>query len=232
MRIGGLQKCSLIDYPGKVSCVIFTQGCNFRCPYCHNRELVLPEHFKETIPEEDVLTLLTKRREYLEGVVITGGEPTEQEDLLQFMDKIKSMGYFLKLDTNGSRPHIIRAVIQSGLADYVAMDIKTSLEKYQKAIGVNFPVELIQESIELIQGLGIQYEFRTTVVRPFCEFEDIRQISALMKDKERYRLQAFRESPKMINRNLSEVNQATPEEVQGWERRLGDSYYYNPCFDL
>lgn len=220
MRIGGLQKCSLIDYPGKVACVIFTQGCNFRCPYCHNRELVLPEHFNETIPEEDVLTLLVKRREYLDGAVITGGEPTEQENLLQFMMKVKEMGYLLKLDTNGSRPHIIRAVIQQGLADYFAMDIKTSLEKYHKAIGVNFPVELIEESIALIKDSSIQYEFRTTVVQPFCEFEDVCRVSLLVKDHKRYHLQAFRESPKMINRNLSKVDQMTSDEVQEWERRL------------
>ncbi|MCA9399993.1 MAG: anaerobic ribonucleoside-triphosphate reductase activating protein [Candidatus Omnitrophica bacterium] len=220
MRIGGLQKCSLIDYPEKLSCVIFTQGCNFRCPFCHNRELVLPEHFKETVPEEDVLTLLTKRRKYLEGVVITGGEPTEQEDLLQFMDKIKSMGYLLKLDTNGSRPHIIRALIQNGLVDYIAMDIKTSLEKYQKAIGVNFPVELIQESIDLIKGSGIQYEFRTTVVQPFCGLEDVCRISALVKNNKQYHLQAFRESPKMINRNLFQKSQVTPSEIQSWREHL------------
>ena len=219
MRIGGLQKCSLIDYPGKLSCVVFMQGCNFRCPYCHNRELVLPEYFKEVIPEEDVLALLTKRREYLDGVVITGGEPTEQEDLLEFMRKVKKMGYLLKLDTNGSRPHIIRTVIQQGLADYIAMDIKTSLRKYHKAIGVNFPVGLIRESIGLIKDSGIQHEFRTTVVSPFCGFDDIKEISEWIKG-ENYHLQPFQESSKMINTNLSKMDQVTSEEVQVWERHL------------
>lgn len=220
MRIGGLQKFSLIDYPGKLSCVIFTQGCNFRCPYCHNRELVLPEHFKGTIPDEEVFGLLGKRREYLGGVVITGGEPTEQEGLLKFMSRVKEMGYPLKLDTNGSRPHIIRAVIQQSLADYIAMDIKTSWKKYNKAIGVNFPLELIRESIALIKSSGIQYEFRTTVVRPFCKFDDVCRISSQVKDEKNYHLQSFRKSPKMINTNLSKINQATPEEVRGWEHYL------------
>lgn len=219
MRIGGLQKCSLIDYPDKLSCVIFTQGCNFRCPYCHNRELVLPEHFGDTILQENIFTFLEKRREYLDGVVITGGEPTEQEDLLQFMNKVKEMGFLLKLDTNGSRPHIIQAVIQNSLADYMAMDIKTSLNKYHKAIGVNFPVELIRESIELIKSSGIQYEFRTTVVRPFCEFEDVCRISALVNN-EKYYLQAFRENPKMINADLSKITQVTLEKLEDWRNCL------------
>ena len=220
MRIGGLQKCSLIDYPGRVAVVIFTQGCNFRCPYCHNRELVLPEYFKKTIPQEDVLALLTKRREYLDGVVITGGEPTEQEDLLEFMRKVKKMGYLLKLDTNGSRPRIIRSVIQQGLADYLAMDIKTSFVKYPKAIGVNFPVELIRESIALIKNSGIQYEFRTTVVRPFCEFEDVCRISALLKGENKYKLQPFKESIKMINPNIRSINQYSDEMIESWKEKI------------
>lgn len=156
----------------------------------------------------------------MDGVVITGGEPTEQKDLIQFMVKVKKMGYLLKLDTNGSRPHVIQAIVQNGLADYIAMDIKTSLEKYQKAIGVIFMLELIQESIELIKNSSIQYEFRTTVVRPFCKFEDVCRISALVNNNERYRLQAFRESLKMINADISKIAQVTSKEIDGWEDYL------------
>ncbi|MCA9405010.1 MAG: anaerobic ribonucleoside-triphosphate reductase activating protein [Candidatus Omnitrophica bacterium] len=220
MRIGGLQKCSLIDYPDNISCVIFTQGCNFRCPYCHNRELVLPEHFQDTIPQEEVLDLLLRRRQYLDGVVITGGEPTEQEDLLSFLVKVKSMGYLLKLDTNGSRPHIIRAVIQQKLVDYIAMDVKTSFEKYQKAIGINFPVELIQESIELIKDSSITHEFRTTVVQPFCKYADVCKISSILKGEKTYRLQPFRRSSKIIYPNIEEIDQFSNEEIELWKEKL------------
>lgn len=220
MRIGGLQKFSLIDYPGKLAAVIFTQGCNFRCPYCHNRELVLPEHFKETISQKDVLALLEKRRQYLDGVVITGGEPTEQEDLRQFMVNVKKLGYLLKLDTNGSRPHIIREIIQQRAVDYIAMDVKTSLGKYQKAIGVDFPIAKIKESVELIKNSGIQHQFRTTVVQPFCSFEDVFEVSALVKGAQPYHLQAFRPSPKMINPGLQKVNQISAEEIESWQERI------------
>lgn len=217
MRIGGLQKFSLIDYPGKLAAVIFTQGCNFRCPYCHNRELVLPEEFGDTIPQEEVVDLLKRRRRYLEGVVITGGEPTDQEDLIAFLDLVKELGYVIKLDTNGSRPHVLREIIQRQAVDYIAMDVKTSLGKYQKAIGVDFPIAKIKESVELIKNSGIQHQFRTTVVRPFCSFEDVCEVSSLVKGAQSYHLQAFRPSPKMINSGLQKVNQISAEEIESWQ---------------
>ena len=220
MRIGGLQKFSLIDYPDKMAAIVFTQGCNFRCPYCHNRELVLPEEFKEPIPLEEVMGFLKNRRGYLEGVVITGGEPTEQEDLITFINSVKELGYLIKLDTNGSRPHVIREIVQLRSVDYIAMDVKTSPEKYSKAIGVEFSVEKIKESVELIKNSGIQHEFRTTVVQPFCSFEDVCEISSLIKGAQFYRLQAFRPSPKMINPGLQKVNQISPEEIESWQERV------------
>jgi len=221
MRIGGLQKCSLIDYPGRLSCVIFTQGCNFRCPYCHNRELVLPQHFKDPISPQEVLDHLNKRRAYLDAVVISGGEPTQQEDLIDFMGLVKGLDYLIKLDTNGSRPHVIQKIIRQGMADYIAMDVKTSLEKYPKAIGVDFSVEKIKESIELIKNSGIPHEFRTTVVQPFCTFEDVCQVSLLVKGSHSYRLQAFRESPNMINPNLQRVKQVPADEIGTWQEKIG-----------
>lgn len=215
MRIGGLQKCSLIDYPDHVAVVVFTQGCNFRCPYCHNRDLVLPERFGPPLPEEEVLGFLDSRRRYLDAVVVTGGEPTEQEDLIPFLTKIRAMGFLVKLDTNGSRPAVVQEIIHRRLADFIAMDIKTSWEKYPKAIGVNSPVEDVRKSVEIIRNSGVAHQFRTTVVEPFCGFEDVRKITAELKDP-RYRLQAFRESPNLINPGLAKIQQRTPDEIASW----------------
>ncbi|MDE1920818.1 MAG: anaerobic ribonucleoside-triphosphate reductase activating protein [Candidatus Omnitrophica bacterium] len=220
MRIGGFQKFSLIDYPGKMAAIVFTQGCNFRCPYCHNRELVLPEEFKEPIPQEEVMGFLKRRRCQLEGVVITGGEPTEQADLVPFIGSVKELGYQVKLDTNGSRPQVIRETIQRRLVDYIAMDVKTSLEKYQKAIGVRFPAEIIKESIDLIKGSGIQHEFRTTVVQPFCDQEDVSKVSILVNGAQTYRLQTFRAGPKIINLNLRDIPQITEQQIEAWGKCL------------
>ncbi|OQX50761.1 MAG: anaerobic ribonucleoside-triphosphate reductase activating protein [Candidatus Cloacimonas sp. 4484_209] len=132
MKIGGFQKVSLIDYPGKICAIVFTRGCNFRCPYCHNPELVLPENYSPLIPEEEIFSFLEKRRGKLDAVEITGGEPTLQEDLTEFIRKIKEMGFLVKLDTNGSFPSVLEKVIYSGLVDYIAMDVKAPLEKYRQ----------------------------------------------------------------------------------------------------
>jgi len=220
MRIGGVQKLSLIDYPGKVAIVIFTQGCNFRCPYCHNRELVLPQEYKDTIPEQEVLSLLKNRRRYFDAVVVTGGEPTEQKDLAGFLIRVKAMGYLIKLDTNGSRPEMLRGLMIRGLIDYIAMDIKSSPEKYAKAIGVNFPYEKIQQSIDLIKSSHLPHRFRTTVVEPMCGFSDVCRIAALLEDTPNYRLQAFRSSPKMVNPGVQNIAQIPKEEVEAWENSI------------
>ena len=220
MRIGGLQKCSLIDYPGKVACVIFTQGCNFRCPYCHNRELVLPKYFGDTIPQDDVINFLERRQHYLEGVVITGGEPTYQADLLDLLKQIKQMGYSLKLDTNGSCPDVLQEIIACGLVDYIAMDVKTSFEKYSKATGVRLSVERIKESIALIRGANVKYEFRTTVVRPFCEFEDIHKIVVELGGKQAYKLQPFKATEKIINPNIHSIDQFNEHEIESWKVKI------------
>jgi pyruvate formate lyase activating enzyme len=140
MRIGGLQKLSLIDFPGKLAAVIFTQGCNLRCRYCHNPELVLPSCFHETIKEEDVLAFLYSRRKYLEGVVISGGEPTVQPELIPFMRSVKQMNFALKLDTNGTRPEILKEIIALQLVDFIAMDVKAPLEKYEEVTATLFDV--------------------------------------------------------------------------------------------
>ncbi len=191
MKIGGLQKCSLIDYPGKIAAVIFTQGCPWRCPWCYNRSLVLPEEYGPCIPEEEVLQFLEMRHGQLEGVVVTGGEPTMQPDLLEFLKKLCSLDYQVKLDTNGYRPKVVQLVIEAGLVDYIAMDVKAPLDKYNLATGRRIPVEKIRRSIDLIRDSDLDHEFRTTVVPSLHIQADIEQILDLISGSRRYVLQTF-----------------------------------------
>ena len=186
MRIGGLLKFSLIDYPGKVAAVVFTQGCNYRCPFCHNPELVLPELFTEPLLEEDVLAFLEKRKGQLQGVVVTGGEPSIHNDLPEFLRKIKSMGYLLKLDTNGSRPDVLQKILDAQLLDFVAMDIKSSLDGYCKATGVVTDLPAIKMSIKIIKDSGVQYEFRTTALKAIVSETDMAAIKDLIGPGQNY----------------------------------------------
>jgi pyruvate formate lyase activating enzyme len=191
MRIGGFQKISLIDYPRKISSVIFTCGCNFRCPYCHNPELVMPEIFPEPVNEKDIFLFLKEKKEKVDGVVITGGEPTIHPDLPRFMRGIKKMGYLIKLDTNGSNPEMLDRIIKYGLVDYIAMDIKAPLTKYSKITQTNVDIEKIARSIQLIFESGIEYEFRTTVVKELLNIEDILDIGSMIRGAKLYVLQRF-----------------------------------------
>ncbi|MDD7494241.1 MAG: anaerobic ribonucleoside-triphosphate reductase activating protein, partial [Eubacteriales bacterium] len=178
MLIHGLQKLTLLDYPGKVACTVFTGGCNFRCPFCHNGSLVLRPDEGEHIPEEELFALLKKRQGVLEGVCITGGEPTLAFGLETLMARIKEMGYLVKLDTNGTRPKAVKRIIDAGLADMIAMDIKNSYKKYPETCGVpGYDTAPVKESIQLIMSSGIDYEFRTTVMREFHTPDDIRAIA-------------------------------------------------------
>lgn len=192
MIFGGWQKFSLIDYPGKISAVLFTQGCPFRCPYCHNPELVsVGQGMFAPITEKDVLDFLVSRRGQLDGVVITGGEPTLQPDLLDFLAKLKGLGFFIKLDTNGSRPEILEAALARGLVDYLAMDIKAPLEKYQAHINAEVDAEKIRASLNLAMNSGLPYEFRTTVVRERLSPEDLLEIGRTISGARLYVLQRF-----------------------------------------
>ena len=224
MRIGGLQKLSLIDYPGKVAAIVFTQGCNFRCPYCHNPELVLPEYFGAVIPEEEVLSFLKRRRGQLTGVVITGGEPTQQRDLILFLQKIKGLGYAIKLDTNGSHPRVLKKVIQQHLADHIAMDIKAPLNEYQKVAGVKVDTSCVRESIEILRISGIPYEFRTTLVKPLLSANALPDIMALIGDTPRYVVQMFKPGEKLLDKTLLSKSHYSEEEITAikrqYERRL------------
>ncbi len=175
MIISGLQKMTLLDYPGRVACTVFLQGCNFRCPFCHNSGL-LGAAQEDTIPAQELLDFLRKRSGMLDGVCITGGEPTLQADLPQLLKQIKELGYAIKLDTNGSRPAMLKALVQDGLVDYVAMDIKNCPDRYGETIGLAQMPGEIEESITFLMEGAVDYEFRTTVVD---EFHDEPAIEAM-----------------------------------------------------
>lgn len=193
MLIGGLQKVSLIDYPGHVAATVFTAGCNFSCPFCHNPELVKigSDKFAMFLTDEEIFEFLKSRQGMLEGVCVTGGEPVLQVDLSDFLAKIKELGFLVKLDTNGSRPEVLRDLVRRGLLDYIAMDIKGPLEKYNKIVGLDVSLENIHESTEITREFG-EYEFRTTVVPTLHEKEDFISIAKWLDGSKRYFLQQFR----------------------------------------
>lgn len=191
MRIGGFQKFSLIDFPGKLSAIVFTQGCNFRCPYCHNPELVESSKFLDPIPEEEIFTFLETRKGKLDAVSITGGEPTLQPDLEEFVRKVKAMGFLVKLDTNGTNPKLVKKLIDAKLVDYLAMDIKAPLNRYADVTRVNIDVEAIAESIELIKSSGVEYEFRSTLVKGLLSYVEVVNMAKLLGQAKRYFLQKF-----------------------------------------
>jgi pyruvate formate lyase activating enzyme len=191
MLIGGLHKLSLIDYPGKLSAVIFTRGCNFRCPYCHNPELI-ESNGGDFIEEDKILSFLDERKGKLDGVVLTGGEPTLQSEIVEFLERIKRLGFFVKLDTNGSYPERIKELIDRKLLDYIAMDIKAPLYKYSRTTLTSIDTERIVESIHLIMNSGIDYEFRTTVVRSLLSRDDFPKIGEMIKSAKLFVLQEFR----------------------------------------
>ncbi len=191
MRFGGFQRFSMIDFQEKICSIGFTQGCNFRCPYCHNPELVEPDQFGETIAEEKILEFLQERLGKIDGVVITGGEPTIHHDLLSFIKKIKGMGFLVKLDTNGSHPDKLSEILQSGLVDYVAMDIKGPEGRYAEITRVPIVVENIRRSIRMIMDSGVPYEFRTTVVAGMLNDQDILGIARMIFGARLFILQKF-----------------------------------------
>jgi pyruvate formate lyase activating enzyme len=193
MQIGGIQKSSLIDYPGKLSSVIFCAGCNFDCPYCHNPGLVAGQSSCADQMDMNALTgFLDQRRNFLDGVVVSGGEPTLQPDLLDLCRKIKAFGFAVKLDTNGSRPRVLQQLIQAGLVDYIAMDLKTDPVLYRSFIKPDCRPDPIVDSIALIMDSGLDYEFRTTCVKPIVTVRTIENILQLIAGAKRYALQRFR----------------------------------------
>jgi pyruvate formate lyase activating enzyme len=215
MLFGGLQKTTLVDYPGKVAATVFTSGCNFRCPYCHNPELVLPELIKDQpqIAEKDILDFLKERQGLLQALCITGGEPTLQPDLISFLKKVKDLGYLIKLDSNGSNPKILQEIIKKKLVDYLAMDVKTIPQKYHLVTLGQVPLENILESINLIKESDIDYEFRTTVAPEIVTKEDIFQIVDLIKPAQAYFLQVFK-GIKTLDPRFSQLKGIPEEELK------------------
>ena len=202
MRICGLQKLTLLDYPGKTACTVFTGGCNFRCPFCQNTPLVLRPGEEPDIGEESFLAFLEKRQGLLDGVVVSGGEPTLQPELPDFLQKIKALGYAVKLDTNGGKPEVLASLLDSGLVDYVAMDIKNSPEKYALTAGVpELDLAPIRESAALLLERGCG-EFRTTVVQELHTPEDMAAIGSWLTGAERYFIQNFRDSGDILSPGL------------------------------
>lgn len=200
MRIYGLQKMTLLDYPGHVACTVFTAGCNFRCPFCHNASLVTGVMDNPPYTEQDIFDFLTKRKGLLDGVAITGGEPMVQPDIAEFIRKIKDMGYLVKLDTNGSFPEKLKAVIDAGIVDYVAMDIKNCKEKYAATAGTGEQtVPNIEKSIKLLLENKVDYEFRTTVAAELHTAEDIENAARMISGAKRYFLQVFKDSGDILS---------------------------------
>lgn len=198
MTINGFQKTTLLDYPGKVACTVFTGGCNLRCPFCHNAGLVLCSE-SEAVDEEVFFSFLKKRKGILDGVVITGGEPLLHPELFDFLHKIRDLGFLIKLDTNGTKPDMLRRIVEEGLADRIAMDIKNSPEVYFAAVGINdFCISDVEASKNFLMSCGIKYEFRTTVVKGIHTKESLVGAAKWINGAEEYYLQQFKDSGNLI----------------------------------
>ncbi|MFH0951208.1 MAG: anaerobic ribonucleoside-triphosphate reductase activating protein [bacterium] len=222
MLIGGLQKFSVLDYPGHLSAIVFTQGCNFRCQFCYNPMLVWPiedgqkkyqkSHFLLT--EDDFFAFLERRRGKLDAIVITGGEPTLHSDLPEFIKKIRSFGFKIKLDTNGTNPQMLTTLLAEQLLDYLAMDFKAPAEKYEAVVGVKADFEKIKESVKIIMNSGLPYEFRTTVVPGLHSVADIKAMSETLKGAAKWYLQKFQSQPDLVNQSLQGAKSFSEAELQ------------------
>lgn len=226
MKLSGMQKLTLLDFPGKMACTLFTPGCNFLCPFCHNSSLVtdIDEHF---IKAEEVLRFLSTRQGILEGVCITGGEPLLQKDIEDFMREIKDMDFLVKLDTNGSFPHKLEGIIEEGLVDYVAMDVKNSPELYAETIGKTaFDLSSVNESVELLKEGRVPYEFRTTVTKNFHNLKSLLEIADWISGCDSYYLQQFVNSGQLIDETITGY---TDEELKALYREVKRKL---PCTQL
>jgi pyruvate formate lyase activating enzyme len=238
MLIGGYQKLTLIDYPGKIATTVFTVGCNFRCPFCHNPELVDSRQFTvHSSLEKEFFEFLKKRKGKLEGVCITGGEPTIQPDLMDFIKRVKKMGFLVKLDSNGTRPDVLKKLYGAKLLDFVAMDIKNSQKKYANTCGGNVPasrrrsvsasrggdVERIRLSVDLIRNSGVPYEFRTTVVPGLHTEKDFDDIAKWLKGAKTYYLQEYREMT-ILDPNLKKITKGKRIDLEKIKNNIGHNF--------
>ena len=213
MMIKGLQKLSLIEYPGKISAIVFLGNCNFRCHFCYNTDLVKNYDKLPDIPEKKILDFLSTRKGLVDGLAITGGEPTLHKDLPVFIKKVKDLGFLVMLETNGSNPKMLKELIDKKLVDYIAMDIKAPLEKYDDVTGVKVNKKNIQESIDIIRNSGIDYEFRTTVIPKHFKKEDALAIGKWLKGSKRFYIQQFR-SDKTLDESYKKMEAYSPEKMK------------------
>lgn len=225
MRISGLQKLSMVDYPGKLAATVFTGGCDLRCPFCHNAPLVLRVAETPEFSQEEVLSFLRTRQGLLDGVVLSGGEPLLQAGAAEFLAAVRSLGFSVKLDTNGCHPEALANILERGLTDYVAMDIKNRREKYAETVGMpGFDLAPVEESVRLLQSSGVDFEFRTTVVREFHTAADIRAIGQWLEGSPRYFLQKFVDSGDLVGTGCHGLEdaemRALAETARPWFREV------------
>jgi len=219
--IDGFDKLTLLNYPDKVACTIFTKGCNFKCPFCHNSSLISLD--KENEKYKEVISYLNKRKGILDGVCITGGEPLIHTSIKDLIKEIKSMGFLVKLDTNGSNPSMLKELIDEKLIDYVAMDIKNTFDKYEMTIGCKTNIDNIKMSIDVIESSNIDYEFRTTIVKELHTLDDIKGIVNMIDKKSKYYIQNFRNSDGVLNKKL---NGFTKEELENLQNEIKNKNVY------
>jgi pyruvate formate lyase activating enzyme len=227
MKIGGFQRFSLLDYPGQMAAIVFAQGCNFRCPYCHNPELVDPARFRKLIPNEYVLEFLSGRKGKLTAVTITGGEPTLQPGLRNFIHQVKVLGYLVKVDTNGSNPDLIKTLVEERLVDYWAMDIKAPLHLYQALTRCDTDPNLILRSIGLIRESSVEYEFRTTFWDAMFDWQDLSQIKELLRPGDRFYLQECR-----LDNTLDDLKSSSRKGIGLSDKHLLHLMDHPECRDL
>ncbi len=224
MIFHGFQKMTMLDFPGYVACTVFTPGCNFRCPFCHNSLLVTRMNDNEIYTEADILSYLKKRQGVIDGICISGGEPLMHDDIFDFVRKVKDLGFLVKIDTNGSYPDKLRKLIESGNIDYVAMDIKNSPDRYAETVAIpGFDFEPVRKSVKLLLEGKINYEFRTTVVKEFHTPQDMVFIGELIKGADRYFLQHFIESEGNIQQGLTPLCKEEMENL----RQIAAEYVKN-----
>lgn len=214
MKFYGMQKMTLLDYPGYVACTLFTGGCNFRCPFCHNALLVLDLDENYTIPEEEVLAFLKKRQGLLDGVCVTGGEPLINKDIGDFLSKVKELGFKIKLDTNGTNPALLKELVSQNLVDYVAVDIKNSPEKYAETVGLkSFDMSTINETVNFLMNGSVDYEFRTTVTKQFHTEKSMEEAARFIRGAKRYFLQNFVDSGNLIGSGITGQSKEEMEKL-------------------
>lgn len=221
MRIGGIQANTLLDYPDKLAAIFFTLGCNFRCPYCYNIDLVF-EKIKP-MSEEKINNFLDERKNFLEAIVLSGGEATLQKDILPFLKKVKSFGYLIGLETNGSNPEVLKKLIDKDLVNFIAMDVKAPFHKYDQATGVKVNIEKIKKSIQLIKNFK-HYQFRTTVVPTLLNEKDILEIAEIIKGAQSYQLQQFRNDQDMISPKMKKVEPYNPSFFERVREKIKDNF--------